>query len=263
MGSSATQGELWGKAPRDWTDLQEPKHKPLWEAMLDAAEVGRGTRFLDAGCGGAGASVLAAERGARVSGVDAAEPLIRIARERVPYGDFRVGDLEDLPYTDGEFDAVIAANSLQYAGDRVVALRELKRVCKSSGRVVVGLWATPDKVEYRAVFRAVGDSLPEPPPGDGPFGLSGPGKLEGLLEEAGIQVIGGNEVNCPFEYPSFDVFWRATTSAGPVQSALRTVGQDKLKAAVQNAVLPFQADDGSIFMDNYFRYVAAAVNGSL
>jgi ubiquinone/menaquinone biosynthesis C-methylase UbiE len=126
MGSSATQGELWGAAAQDWAELQEPLHKPVWQAMLDAAKVGQGTRFLDAGCGGGGASVLAAQRGAHVSGLDASEALIAIARERVPQGDFRVGDLEALPYGENAFDAVIAALSVQYADDPIAALRELK-----------------------------------------------------------------------------------------------------------------------------------------
>jgi ubiquinone/menaquinone biosynthesis C-methylase UbiE len=118
VGSSKIQGELWGKAPQDWTKLQEPMHTPLFEAMLNATNVGQGTRLLDAGCGGGGASVLAAERGAQISGLDAAEPLLNVARERVPYSDFRVGDIEVLPYEDDSFDAIIAANSLQYAAEQ-------------------------------------------------------------------------------------------------------------------------------------------------
>jgi 2-polyprenyl-3-methyl-5-hydroxy-6-metoxy-1,4-benzoquinol methylase len=78
MGSSTTQGELRGAATRDWAELQEPQHKPVLEAMLDAAKVGQGRRFFDAGCGG-GASALAAQRGAHVTGLDASEALIAIA----------------------------------------------------------------------------------------------------------------------------------------------------------------------------------------
>ena len=98
MGSSKAQGELWGKAPRGWAEIQEPMHRPIWEAMLDATGVGSGKRFLDVGCGGGGASVLAAERGAQVSGLDAAAGLITFARERVPDGTFHVGDIESLPF---------------------------------------------------------------------------------------------------------------------------------------------------------------------
>ncbi len=115
MGSANIQGDLWGREPGDWAELQEVLHAPLWEAMFDATGVAHGSRVLDAGCGGGGASVLAARRGALVSGLDASEPLVEVARNRIPEGDFRVGDLETLPFADGSFDAVIAASSVQYA----------------------------------------------------------------------------------------------------------------------------------------------------
>ena len=133
MGSAKIQGELWGRLPQGWTEIQEPLHRPLWAAMLDAAQVGRGTRMLDVGCGGGGSSRLAAERGAQVYGLDAAEGLLEFARKQVPEGNFRSGDIEDLPYEDDRFDVVFAANSVQYAADRVAALRELGRVCVPKG----------------------------------------------------------------------------------------------------------------------------------
>jgi SAM-dependent methyltransferase len=257
MGSAKMQGELWGTAPRDWAELQEPMHHPLWEAMLKAAEVGPGTRLLDAGCGGGGASLLAARKGARVSGIDAAGPLVDVARGRVPEGDFRVGDLQQLPFADDDFDAVMAASSLQYTQDRVAALREMKRVSAPGGRVVVGLWGAPDQVEYRVVFNAVREALPEPPPGKGPFELSGPGALEELIEAAGLRVTGSGEALCVFEYPSFAVLWQANTSAGPLQAALRSVSEDRLRDAVRSAVAPYVRTDGNIRMENQFRYVVA------
>src|SRR5439155_10236663 len=114
MGSATVQGRLWGRAARDWRELQEPTALPLWEAMLAAAAVGPGTRVLDAGCGAGGASMLAARRGAHVNGLDAAEALLAIARWRVPDGDFRTGDLEALPYPSGTFDAILVADVLPY-----------------------------------------------------------------------------------------------------------------------------------------------------
>src|SRR5438093_10274963 len=107
--------------------------------MLDAAAVGPGTRVLDAGCGAGGASVLAARRGAAVNGLDAAEALLAIARERVPDGDFRAGDLKALPYADASFDAIIASDVLPYVADPLAALRELRRVCAPRGRVVLAI----------------------------------------------------------------------------------------------------------------------------
>lgn len=116
--------------------------------MLNATEVGVTMQFLDVGCGGGGASVLAAERGAKISGLDAAEGLIVFARERVSNGDFRVGDIEYLPFEDDAFDIVFAPNSVQYSGDRIAALRELGRVCKPEGRIVAGLFGPPEKVAF-------------------------------------------------------------------------------------------------------------------
>lgn len=258
MGSAKIQGELWGQAPSDWALLQEPKHVPLFQSMLYAAGVGRGTRFFDAGCGGGGASLLAAQRGAQVSGLDAAAGLVEIAREKVPSGDFRIGDMEVLPFRNDAFDAVIAANSIQYTDDRVAALRELGRVCAPDGRLVVGLFGSPDKVTFRYVFQAVRDVLPEPPPGDGPFGLSAPGKLEGLIEEAGLKVIASGEVDCPFSYPDLETLWRANVSAGPLQGVIRVIGEEKLKGAMQKAGEVFRNGDGRIeIAPNMFRYVVA------
>lgn len=62
---------------------------------------------MDLGCGGGGSSALASERGIRLGGLDAAEALIEIARERVPYG-----DLEKLPYADNSFDVAFASLSI-------------------------------------------------------------------------------------------------------------------------------------------------------
>lgn len=258
MGTAEIQGELWSKVPQDWATLQEPMHKPLWEAMLDRAMVGSGTRILDAGCGGGGASVLAVGRGAQVSGLDAAEGLITIARERVPKGDFRVGDIESLPFEDEVFDAVFAANSVQYAEDRIAALRELGRVCTQEGRIVASLFGPPEKVEFRAMFQAARDAMPEPPSGGGPFELSAPGKLEGLFEEAGLKVLESSEVDCPFYFPDFETFWRANVAGGPFQGMLRIISEERLQLAVHDAVEIFRLDDGGyLIQPNIFKYVVA------
>jgi SAM-dependent methyltransferase len=261
MGSSQKQGDLWGQAPSDWATIQEPKHIPLFNAMLDAAGVGTDTHLLDAGCGGGGAGVLAAQRGAQVSGLDASDGLIKIAQARVPSGDFHVGDIEDLPFENDTFDAVIAPNSVQYAEDRIAALRELGRVCKPDGRVVVGLFGPSDKVEYSRILQAIRRAMPEPPPGDGPFDLSADGKLEGLIEDAGLKIIESDEVNCPFIYPDFETFWRGHTAGGPSQSLIRIMGEETMKSAVQEASKSFTDSDGRIVITpNFYKYVVATVH---
>ena len=140
MRKSEIQGELWGKSPNGWAEVQEIQHKPLWNAMLDATEVGIKTTLLDVGCGAGGSSVLAKKRGAEVYGIDVAEGLLSFAIQRVPKGFFQVADIENLPYEDNMFDVIFVANSLQYSEDRIAALHELKRVCKPNGRIIAGLF---------------------------------------------------------------------------------------------------------------------------
>lgn len=257
MGSAESQGDLWGVVAQDWSDLQEPKHEPLFEVMLNQAGVTSGTRFLDAGCGGGSASYLAEQRGAVVSGLDAAASMIEIARKRVPGGDFRVGDIQELPFENKAFDAVIAANSLQYSEDRITTLRELIRVTTEDGKVVVGLFSTPDKVQYSAIINAVRDTLPEPPPGNGPFELSKSGVLEDLMQTAGLTVESSGEVDCPFDYPDFETFWRANIAAGPFQAAVKLVSEDQLKRAARDAARPFQNSNGGTHFKNTYIYVTA------
>ena len=255
MGSSTAQGELWGAAATDWAELQEPAGRPLWKAMLSAAEVGRKTRFFDAGCGAGGASALAAQYGARVTGLDASEALLTIARQRVPDGEFRVGDLENLPYEDGSFDVTFAANSVMFASDSSRAVRELARVTAPDGRVAVGIWGNPEDCEMRHIFKALVDMLPAPPRGEGPFALSGHGVLEGLFTQATLKVLTSGEADCPFEYADSQAAWRAISSAGPSQAAMQSVTETELKTAVQTAIKPFQDSQGRIRLDNRFRYV--------
>jgi len=257
MGSAAIQGELWGGAPHDWANIQEPTGKPLWESMLEAAAVAGGKRFLDAGCGAGGASVIAAQRGSQIKGLDASGALISLAGERVPEGDFRVGELEDLPYGNDAFDAIIAANSVEYAEDPVAALQELRRVCAPGGRVVVAVWDTPEHCEERDIFKAVVETLPSPPPGEGPFALSEPGALESLIERAGLTVVSSDEVDCPFEYTDLEIAYRGQRSAGPLQGAIRAVGEEKIRTAIMNALEPHQTDEGRVRLENRFRYVTA------
>lgn len=98
-----------------------------------------GQRILDAACGPGLYAEELMRRGARVSGFDNSPGMVRLARERVPQADFRVHDagdpLEWLP--DGAVDAVLFALALEYLDDRVAALKELHRVLRPWGVLVL------------------------------------------------------------------------------------------------------------------------------
>jgi len=245
------QGALWGAEAADWAAIQERAAPMLWVAALDAAQVGPGTRVLDAGCGAGGASVIARERGAVVSGCDASEPLLAIARERIPGADPRLCELEALPFEDASFDAVLAINSLQFTDDPSRAAREMMRV--SRARIAVVVWSL-DHCEQRSVFDAILALFDKPPKGRGVFALSAPGEVEALFPGLRTEV---HEVDCVFEYPSPDVALRGQMAAGPSQRVSQIFGREKVETAIRRALEPFVAPSGEVRMRNRFRCVVA------
>ena len=129
MGIAQVQGELWSAQARNWANFFEPFHTPLYKSVFDRLSISRSTQLLDVGCGAGLAAQLSSQLGAQVSGIDAASAFIEIARERVPAGDFRIGDMEELPYADASFDVVTGFNSFQHAANPVAAL-PLLSICR-------------------------------------------------------------------------------------------------------------------------------------
>src|SRR5579864_2718420 len=257
-GSAGVQGELWGGRAKDWAEVQEPVHRPMYEAVLASVEVGLGTRLLDVGCGSGVFCGLAAARGASITGVDAAPALIGIAKERVPQGDFRVGEMEALPYDDREFDVVTGFNSFQFAATPANALREARRVARPGAPIVVTTWGEPERCETAKYLQALRPLLPPPLPGaPGPFALSVEGALQSLVAEAGLTPREVRDVACPYEYPDLETALRGLLSAGPVIKAIQTSGEARVRETVVTALAPFKRASGGYRMENEFRVLIA------
>lgn len=111
----------------------------------------RDARVLDAGCGDGLLVCTAALRGASVTGVDADPAMVAAAQARADRAgvkaDFMDGRIERLPFADGGFDAVVAVTVLCFVADTGGAVREVARVLRPGGRLVLGelgrwsLWA--------------------------------------------------------------------------------------------------------------------------
>ena len=258
-GTAEAQSDLWGARPRDWAEVQEIQVRPLYEAVFDATEVDQYTRMLDVGCGAGLAAQLASERGARMAGFDATEPLLEVARERVPDGDFRSGDMEELPYEDHSFNAVTGFNSFQFAGDPARALREAARVAENGAPIAVGTWGREDQCETAVVLKASARLGPPPPPGrtPGPFALSKEGALEEFVAQAGLTASEPVDVETIWHYPDLETALRGLTSAGPATAAIRESGEERLRQALTGALEEFGDGSGGYRMRNVFRYLIA------
>jgi len=258
MGTAKIQGQIWGTRARDWADVQEGVAIPLYEAVLNKTAVGEGTFLLDIGCGSGIFCEMAAKRGAQVSGIDAAESLLEIARERVIDGDFRIGEMEVLPYANQIFDVVAGFSSFQFAANPVNALREASRVSRT-GMVVIAVFGKQEENESAAYVAALGSLLPPPPGAPGPYALSADGALEALATEAGMTPGLVETVDCPWEYPDEKTALRGLLSSGPAIRAIQHTGEDVVRDLVLSVIAPFKTDSGGYRLKNSFRYMIAKV----
>jgi SAM-dependent methyltransferase len=257
-GSAAVNGQLWGVRAADWAEAQEPTQIPMYLAVLDRLGLGPGASVLDVGCGAGGFCAHAAQRGARVCGLDASEGFIRAARSRLPHADLRVGELEELPYDDSSFDAVTGFNAFQFATRPVEALREARRVVRDGGRVAILVWGPKEQCEMAEIMPVCSSFLPPPPPGaSGPFAMSAPGILEELLLEAGLAPTVADDVSCPFVYPNRATAVRAILASGGATKAMQAVGEDAVRGALEEAVARYETPDGGVRLENVFRYAIA------
>lgn len=257
--TSAQNGRLWGARAQDWADVQEGQFRTAYDAVFDACGLGQGTRYCDVGCGAGMAALLAHGRGAQVSGLDAAEGLLGIARTRVPSGDFRTGDLEDLPFADEQFDLVTGFNAFQFAANPMRALAEARRVVKPRGRVVVMTWGTPEGMQAAALVAALKPLLPPPPPGaPGPFALSQPSALRALAESAGLKPLDVFDVACQWAYPDLATALRGLGSSGVAVRAAELSGAQAVDDAHAAALAPLRQPDGGYRIGAAFRWLMAA-----
>jgi len=148
---------------------------------------------LDVGCGAGRFCRIAADRGARVSGLDATPALVEIARERIPDGHFRVGDMEELPWADDSFNVVNGCNSFFIPADIVHALAEARPVVRPGALVAMTVFGRPDHCQSMAMFEAIGGLVSATPAADGTQAgqaVHEEGALEALAMQAGLGASG-------------------------------------------------------------------------
>jgi SAM-dependent methyltransferase len=253
------QQQLWDSDPEGWALYAEPHNTPLFRALLDATSAGSGTRLLDVGCGTGLMLQLASQRGAQVSGVDVAPGLLAVARERLPEADLWLADMDRLPLADASFDAVVGANTFQFAGDPPGALREAARVCRPGGAVAASTFAEPERCESTAVHEAMSAlSPPERQSAHAPYSLSEPGNLESALAAAGLEVAATGEVDCIWRYDTLGDALRGLLASAGATRAAADAGRDTVREVIESALVPFtDPATGVVAMRNVFRWVCA------
>ena len=112
-----------------------------WRSMLEWLDPSEGEKILDVACGDGTLSLKIAEKGCDVYGIDLSEKGINYAkrlaeREKIT-AKFEVGDAQRLPYRDSYFDKLICSSSLEHFPEDIQALKEMNRVLKPNGSLIL------------------------------------------------------------------------------------------------------------------------------
>ncbi|MEV6011188.1 class I SAM-dependent methyltransferase [Streptomyces sp. NPDC051976] len=252
---------------RDWAEIQERMLVPLYETVYDRLEVGAGTRLLSLGCGSGLALLLAVARGATVTGCDTDGERLALARERLlpeprwgaPSGArartrlLPCGPREPV----GDFDLVTAFDPALPSAELLPALGAATGRAARGRTVVLAGWGPPERCATSRVLR-IAARLAEP---RGPAAceprLSGRDDLEDLARAAGLRPDGSGRVSCPFGYPDPASAVRGLVSTGLFDAAVEATDQQQVEKEIAEALHPYRRPDGTVRMENVFRYVIA------
>jgi ubiquinone/menaquinone biosynthesis C-methylase UbiE len=162
------RGAMWGAG--DYAAVAE-RIGAVGALVVERSGVAPGMEVLDAACGTGNATIPAARRGARVTGLDLSVDLLAIARERAADAMVEVnwveGDVQAMPFEAGSFDRVVSTFGHMFAPDHRRTAAELRRVCRPGGAIAMCCW-TPDGAIGR-MSKAVADLVPPPPDSQSPL----------------------------------------------------------------------------------------------
>jgi SAM-dependent methyltransferase len=196
------EGSYWAANADDYDHALAEHHRVL----MAAAAIADADRVLDIGCG-TGQTTREAARAATVGsalGVDLSSAMLGEARRRAAAEGltnvrFEQADAQIHPFEVEAFDVAISRSGAMFFGDLVAAFTNIGRALRSGGRMVLLTWQPLSGNEWIRELSgalAAGRNVPPPPPdAPGPFSLSDPDRVRGVLTRAGFSDIELTEMN--------------------------------------------------------------------
>jgi SAM-dependent methyltransferase len=217
--------------------------RALGERMVEFARFPDGP-LLDVGCGtGSLAAAMAARRPA--VGVDVAVPYVAYGRAQAAGPVFVAGEASRLPFADGAFAGAAAQLVLNFVGDPVAAVREMRRIVRRGGVVAACVWDFRGGLVYQRLLWDTAASL-DPNAAkvrdrlfSAPLAL--PDGLPMLFARAGIARVETAPLYLRMDYASFADYWEPLLGGqGPVGSYVALLARElraRVEAAVREAYL--------------------------
>ena len=256
------EARLQRRVQRYGWDRAATSYEPLWRAQLETAQrelmryaaLVPGERVLDVACGtGVAALEAAAAVGpqGRVVGIDLSGRMVEAARRRAAECDaanvtFERMDAESLELPDESFDVVMCVLGLMYVPDPARALREMRRVLRPGGRLVIVVWGDRSLCGWSPLFSIIdGEVETEVCPLF--FRLGESDTLSELCTEASFDVGLRRRIATTLEYADADEACRAAFVGGPVALAWSRFDEDvraRVRRCYIDALEPWKRDRG-------------------
>ncbi|MBP2388177.1 class I SAM-dependent methyltransferase [Paeniglutamicibacter kerguelensis] len=237
----------WDEIAAGYARFVAPGEQLFSSEALRLVGLTRGEAFLDVAAGPGGLALAAARLGASVLATDWAPAMVsqfqaRIRAEKLHNAEARVMDAHALTVADDSYDVTGSQFGVMLVPDQPLALREMVRVTKPGGRVLIVAYGSPTEFEalqffisaLRTVVPAF-EGLPEPPPLE--FQVSDPGVLRDRLTTAGL---GAVEVDTSFrervEFDSGSACWKWMCHSNPVVGMILSEVSEGEQAVVRDVL---------------------------
>lgn len=239
--------DAWNAIATRYDRFTTAQNMSFAEQVLDRVEVAADTRFLDVACGSGAVSLPAARRGAHVTAVDFAPIMIerlaaRAQAEELANLEGLVMDATALDLPEDTFDVSASQNGVSLLPDLSGGLRELVRVTRLRGRVLIIAFGAPQQAEFLTFFMAalqavVPDFTPlpmDPPPL--PFQLADPETFRQALADAGLTDVTVMTRSWEMRFTSGRDFWEMLTSSNPIAVQLTGNLTEEQRTEVQQVL---------------------------
>jgi SAM-dependent methyltransferase len=237
---------------------------PLTAALIEDTGITKGQKVLDVAGGPGEPSLTIAEtvgRNGSVTCTDAVAEMVAAAeaeaqRRGLTNIEFQKCVAESLPFAGDSFDAVVSRLGVMFFPDVPAALREMLRVIKPEGALGFVVWGKSEINPFtNAVTQVISRYVEMPPvaPDEpGAFRFAEPGKLAGLLVQAGAADVRERELNFRIEAPiSAAQYWELRSStSGTLREKLATLPEDEQR----RVALEVQQSVGEFFPNGYMSF---------
>jgi SAM-dependent methyltransferase len=218
----------------------------------DLAAIETGQTVLDVACRtGTLTRTVQLEVGlkGKVIGLDHSPKMLAKAKELAPSIEWQLGEVGALPYEDDSFDRVLCQFALMFIKNRVAAVKEMMRVCKPDGLVVIAIWAPLDHSKaysallgltwvfagHRTAFKLAA-----------PWSLGASGKMDSVLLSAGANEYEGHERPGIAIFPSVETFVETHLRVTDEFHTMSEQDFTKMLESARDKLEPFIMQDGRV-----------------